>query len=153
MQNSMARVVTGLARYANITPVLAGLHWLPVEYRIQFKIAVTTFKVLATHKPTYLADIIRLYTPSRNSGKNLLQDTRSWPNDLFCHAAPTVWISLPQHLIADLSSITIFKRLLKTEFNHRSVPSLIRDCSALAILHSVNINNCVKLEEADDILQ
>ena len=72
--------VTGSARYANITPVLADLHWLPVEYRIQFKIAVTTVKVLTTCEPTYLPDIIRFYTPSRSlrsSGKNLLQDTRS----------------------------------------------------------------------------
>jgi len=126
VQNSMARVVTGSARYANITPVLADLHWLPVEYRIQFKIAVTTFKVLTTCEPTYLADIIRFYTPSRSlrsSGKNLLQDTRSklaFAERAFCHAAPAVWNSLPQHLIADLSSITTFKRLLKTEFYNRA---------------------------------
>jgi hypothetical protein len=36
-------------RKVNITPVLVELHCLPIEYRIQFKIAVTIFKVLMQH--------------------------------------------------------------------------------------------------------
>ena len=72
-------------------------------------------------------------------------DSVAFTERAFCHAAPAVWNSLPQHLIADLSSITTFKRLLKTEFYNRalSVPSLTRNCSALAILHSVKDLTCV----------
>jgi hypothetical protein len=49
VQNSAARTATKSSRFVHITSVLAGLHWLPIQYRIQFKIAVTTFKVLTTH--------------------------------------------------------------------------------------------------------
>ena len=38
VQNSAARLLTGTRRRDHITPVLAKLHWLPVKYRIDFKI-------------------------------------------------------------------------------------------------------------------
>ena len=126
VQNSTARIVTRSTRFDHITPVLADLHWLPVKYRIQFKIAVTTFKVLTTLEPSYLTDIVRLHVPTRNlrsSGRNLLQDKRMnlvFGERAFCHAAPAVWNNLPQHITADLSSLTTFKRLLKTEFYNRA---------------------------------
>src|SRR5664279_4203475 len=66
VQNSMARIVTRSTHSNHIMPVLADLHWLPVQYRIQFKVAVTTFKVLTTHEPHYLTDLIQLHIPSRN---------------------------------------------------------------------------------------
>ena len=51
VQNSLARVVARSKRYDHITPILAELHWLPVKFRIHFKMAVTTFKVLTTQEP------------------------------------------------------------------------------------------------------
>ena len=52
----VARIVTGTYKHELITPVLAKLHWLPVYYRIQFKIAVITFKALTTQQPHYLSE-------------------------------------------------------------------------------------------------
>ena len=43
VQNSLARIVVGSKRCDHITPVLAELHWLPVKYRIQYKLALITF--------------------------------------------------------------------------------------------------------------
>jgi len=40
VQNDAARLILGLDRRAHITPALKKLHWLPIQYRIQFKIAV-----------------------------------------------------------------------------------------------------------------
>ena len=42
----------------HITPVLARLHWLPVTARIQFRIALLTFKTLTTHQPCYIHDLL-----------------------------------------------------------------------------------------------
>lgn len=126
VQNSMARIVTRSTRADHITSVLADLHWLPVHYRINFKIAVTTFKVLTTREPHYLADLIELRVPARNlrsGSRNLLRDDKAelvFADRAFCHAAPAVWNSLPQHVTADLSSLTTFKRLLKTEFYNQA---------------------------------
>ena len=45
-QNSAARLLTHTKRSAHITPILHDLHWLPVAYRIKFKILLLTFKSL-----------------------------------------------------------------------------------------------------------
>jgi len=62
------------------TPVLADLHWLPVRYRIEYKIALITFKALTTQQPQYLSELIRHYeTPRqlRSRGVNILQTTET----------------------------------------------------------------------------
>jgi hypothetical protein len=51
-QNSIARIVTGTRRSEHITPVLAQLHWLKIAERIEYKVALLTFKALTTGKPT-----------------------------------------------------------------------------------------------------
>jgi hypothetical protein len=55
VQNSLARLVTGKRRFDHITPVLSELHWLPVFYRIVYKLATMTHKTLSTAQPAYLS--------------------------------------------------------------------------------------------------
>ena len=38
VQNAAARLVFGLRSHDHITPALAQLHWLPVQFRIKFKL-------------------------------------------------------------------------------------------------------------------
>ena len=58
VQNAAARLLTGTRRYDHISPVLSALHWLPVRFRIHFKILLFVFKSLhglAPHtSPNYL---------------------------------------------------------------------------------------------------
>ena len=49
------------SRYCHITPVLAGMHWLPVRQRIDFKIATNDFRVLHRQQSLYLARILPRY--------------------------------------------------------------------------------------------
>lgn len=127
VQNSLARIVVGSKRCCHITPVLAELHWLPIQYRIQYKLALITFKVLTTRQPHYLYELIRLHNPVRqlrSSGLTLLKNDRAklhFADRAFCHAAPTIWNSLPQSVIGDLSvSVATFKSCLKTELYGRA---------------------------------
>ena len=46
VQNSAARILTGAGKRQHITPVLRDLHWLPVDYRIRFKLLLLTHKAL-----------------------------------------------------------------------------------------------------------
>lgn len=41
--NSVARHLTGSRQYEDITPILAPLHWLSTQYRIDFKLLLITF--------------------------------------------------------------------------------------------------------------
>ena len=49
--NSAARVVCLVGKFDHISPVLVRLHWLPVKYRIQYKILLLVFKCLTARTP------------------------------------------------------------------------------------------------------
>ncbi len=38
VQNAVARVLTRSRKYDHITPILQSLHWLPIKFRISYKI-------------------------------------------------------------------------------------------------------------------
>jgi len=65
VQNTLARVVSKTHRRDHITPVLADLYWLPVRYRIEYKIALLTYKALTIRQPQYLSELICLYETTR----------------------------------------------------------------------------------------
>uniref|UniRef100_A0A8C9YNU4 Reverse transcriptase domain-containing protein n=1 Tax=Sander lucioperca TaxID=283035 RepID=A0A8C9YNU4_SANLU len=56
VQNAAARFLTNTSRRAHITPVLYTLHWLPVRFRIDFKILLFAFKALNGLAPEYLSE-------------------------------------------------------------------------------------------------
>jgi len=135
LQNTLARVVTNTRRRDHITPVLADLHWLPVRFRIGYKIALITFKALMTQQPQYLAELIRYYEAPRqlrSRGENILQNSasvRNFSKRAFCHASPTVWNSLPQ---TDLTVTTgTFKNRLKSALYGRAfLQWLVHTCDS-----------------------
>ena len=67
IQNAAARLVTGTPRFCHVTPLLFHLHWLPISYRIKFKILLLTFKCLYGQAPNYLIDLITIKKQSRYS--------------------------------------------------------------------------------------
>ena len=54
VQNAAARLIFNTTRFDHFPPVMKDLHWLPVEYRIMFKLVVYTFKALNGSAPTYI---------------------------------------------------------------------------------------------------
>jgi len=46
VQNAAARLITGTRRRDHITPVLRDLHWLPVQRRVDYKLALLVYKSL-----------------------------------------------------------------------------------------------------------
>jgi len=76
VQNSLTRVVLPSLRHLSAGERFSYLLWLPVHYRIQFKIATLTYKTLATCQPSYLYNLLQLHQPSRTlrfSTQQLLQ--------------------------------------------------------------------------------
>ena len=65
VQNAAARLLMSCKKYDHITPVLINLHWLPVRYRINFKILLLTFKALYGMAPSYIIDLIHTKTNTR----------------------------------------------------------------------------------------
>ena len=58
VQNTTARLISCTHKYDHITHVLIELHWLPIEYRLKFKILLHVFEVINGLSPTYLTDLI-----------------------------------------------------------------------------------------------
>ena len=98
---------------------LIKLHWLPIPHRIIFKIATITFKLLTTSSPSYLQDLISVYSTQRQlrSSKAPLLNQQTTVNNIarraFRHAAPSVWNSLPPDL-RNNTILSSFKKQLKT---------------------------------------
>ena len=120
IQNAAARLVLNIRKYDHITHGLKKLHWLPVRYRIEFKIAVTTYKVLQTNQPEYLRELLAIKENKRSlrsCSKMLLKVPKSKLKHAgdrsFAVAAPTIWNQLPES-IKFLATVDDFKRKLKT---------------------------------------
>lgn len=62
--NCAAKLITLSKKYDHVTPLLIELHWLPVEYRIIFKILLITLKITSI-APNYLKDLLEPYVPRR----------------------------------------------------------------------------------------
>ena len=64
VQNTAARLICNISRFDHITPVLVDLHWLPVKFRIDFKILLITYKAIHGLAPEYILDLISVRHPS-----------------------------------------------------------------------------------------
>ncbi len=120
VQNAAACLLTNTPRREHITPVLYSLHWLPVHFRIDFKILMFVFKALNGLAPPYLSDLL---TPQvrnrtlRSSNQGLLEVPRSnykhWGDRAFSVAAPKLWNKLPPEM-RTITDLGLFKPKLKT---------------------------------------
>ena len=120
VQNAAARVVTLTPKHVHITPILINLHWLPVEFRITFKVLLLVYNALDGLAPSYISDLLNFKTHSRSlrsSCKEYLVVPRSrlktYGDRAFSIAGPKFWNDLPLE-IRKCASVATFKQSLKT---------------------------------------
>ena len=106
-----------------MTPVLKMLHWLPVSFRIEYKVLVLCYQSLNDLAPSYMSSMLNYRDPPsarctvRNDELHLLKEPTA---NLITHGdrafsvyAPKLWNTLPLHL-RQASSVVCFKANLKT---------------------------------------
>ena len=105
MQNAAIRLIKLSRKYDHVTPHLMDLQWLPIKYRIQFKVLLLTKKDLNEKEPFYLSDLRQRYAPVRNlrsSSVFLLQPKRfrlaTYGSRTFSDLAPELWNKLPLNI-------------------------------------------------------
>jgi len=124
VQNALARVVLS-SPSSSATANLKHLHWLPVEYRIRYKLCTLTYRARSSSAPFYLSSLVSPYIPSRSlrsSNANMLTVPRAnikFADKGFYIAGPSVWNSLPSD-IRSAESLNIFCTRLKTHFYRRA---------------------------------
>jgi len=126
--NAAARLIFHLRCSDHISDALLCLHWLRVPERIEFKIAVLTYKVLCGAAPRYLGPLNRTADmadrcPLRSSVTNRLvvpsYTLSSVGSRAFPVAAAKIWNALPDNLVS-ATSLQTFRRHLKTFLFQRS---------------------------------
>ena len=63
----------------HITPILIELHWLPFEFRIQYKLVILAFRYFEGTLPPYLSYVLHTYQPPcvlQSSSEKLLKIIR-----------------------------------------------------------------------------
>ena len=68
VQNMCATLICNERKYCHITPLLVDWHWLPVKFRIEFKILLIVFKIFMGLAPSYLSFLI-IFSKSYRSVK------------------------------------------------------------------------------------
>ena len=124
LQNAAARLVSNVAKYDHITPTLVNLHWFPVTYRVNFKIAMLGHKCIYGNAPEYLKNLIKVKSTTRynlrSDGDMLLEDysarsKKTLGDRTFKVAAPRIWNILPKDIRKQDNYYT-FKKQLKTYY-------------------------------------
>ena len=134
IQNCAARLVCSLPRFCHITPTLFSLHWLPVCFRIEFKLLILTFKAIHGLAPQYITDLI---TIKQQFGHMMLRSQselqllppgtitkRTLGDRSFMASAPKLWNRLPSN-IRTVNDLNCFKTLLKTHLFRQAFSCLL----------------------------
>ena len=121
LPNSAAGVLMKTRRQVHITPVLKSLHWIPVCFRIGFKVLLL---VSWSRVFSYLCDHLLPHEPSRtlrSSGTGLLSIPharfKSYGLTAFCYYGPHLWNRLP----GNLRAAEALRKGLRLTLNHQIV--------------------------------
>ena len=110
IQNSAVRFIFSLYgknKYQAIVPLMKKLHFLPVRFRIKYKVALLVFKCLNNIAPTYLASLLVLGDANSHSLRidndffllqNPSQPQFKRTEGAFCYIGPKTWNELPYSL-------------------------------------------------------
>ena len=126
IQKNAAQLILKKLKCDHVTPLLKELHWLPVKYRIQYKLATLAFRHFVGTLPPYLSSSLCTYQPSRSLRsltERLLKipktNLKTFGERSFGYIAPIVWNSLPADPRAS-PSLPTFKVNLKMHFFHQA---------------------------------
>ena len=114
VHNQLARLVTQSPPFTRSIPLLRSPHWLPVRFRILFKINLLTYKTLRDKQPVYLHSMLAASIPSRSlrsNNDNSLSVPRVKTNTgarALHSCAPSLWNSLLLSVCSASSVADIF---------------------------------------------
>jgi len=106
-QNAAARLVFGLRSHDHITPAVAQLHWLPVQFCIKFKLCLLMHQIHVERRQAYLAELVS--SSAENCRRPGLRSTsnsvylksrlrKKFAERAFSYSGPAEWHCLPSDL-------------------------------------------------------
>ena len=123
VQNAAAKFVLNLKRKDSSTEALITLHWLPIKFRIQFKILLLVYKCLYGQSPSYSSELLELKSTTSRLGLRSTCDRillcvpftkrKTFVDRSFSIAGPRLWHGLPK-TIRESPNPDCFKNHLTT---------------------------------------
>ena len=123
MQNAAVRLVCSLPRHEHVTSSFIRLHWLPIKFRINFKIAMLCFKYIHGHAPNDLKSTVAI---KKTSTYNLRSSTRIQLEDHSRRSKKTLGdraMHLPR-----------FGRVSRNHYSYSKILTPLSHCLKLTIL-------------------
>ena len=113
----------GENRNKNLNDLIKETHFLPIQYRIFYKVALLVHKIWIGAAPEYLEELVSPKTFERttrlSNDEYLLENFRiektKYRNNGFSIAAPKVWNRLPYYIRSCKNTVT-FKQNMKTYY-------------------------------------
>ena len=121
IQNMASRIIYQKGKYDSVTPCLMDLHWLCIQERVVYKVAVLMFCcIIDDTTPVYLKDLVHNRRTNRSLRSYIWKNLSTTQHKLsqvqnssFASVGLRIWNDLPLYIKA-ASSLTVFKKLLKT---------------------------------------
>jgi hypothetical protein len=122
VQRAAARLIFNLLPHDHVTRGLIYLNWLPVQFRITYKLCRLMFLIRKNLSPQYLSDMIhpvrmvRCGPRSAEGNANLYEHPilhSKFGERSFSYAGSAAWLSLPAAIRIE-PDLTRFKSRLKT---------------------------------------
>ena len=129
--NSAARLILNIPKFSRISSAIRDkLHWLPIEGRIRYKIALLVRHCIAGMAPEYLVELCRpvCLSTGRQSLRSASRGDLVVPryrlkrsgHKAFAVSGPQIWNSLPVEIRRSSDNLTLFKKKLKSHLFQQS---------------------------------
>ena len=124
VMNAVVRLVVNLGFRDPVSASMKELHWLPITYRIKYKLCIMMYSAVHGNCPAYITEILvptstllnRARLRSSSSGTYDVPRVRTqFGKRAFSIAGPTAWNELPV-AVRNTDTIASFKRNLKAHF-------------------------------------
>ena len=142
VQHYAAILIRNLTKRDSVLPAMMELHWLPIRFRITFKLCVLMHGVHYGSGPKYLTEMV--VPISSLPGRERLRSAGSLNYDIsrtrlkftehsFAVSGPTAWNSLPLEL-KQTNNALIFKKLLKSLYFCEPIQNYYDYCASFGHL-------------------
>ena len=126
IMNSAVRFIYDLKWDEHTTPYLKKLHFLPVAFRVHFKLCILAYKIVYGEAPLYLTEMYETYIPTTTiqlrigSGRDQLMLVPAdgfMPNKCVFYILMDKWNKLP-YALRKVECYAVFKQRLKHSFSN-----------------------------------
>ena len=116
VMNAAVRLIYDVKKRTHITPYIMKAHFLPVKFRIRFKLCLLVYKAMNDMAPDYIKELLVPHVPTLRGERDVMMLKIPPKKQKTIHYQMCMyWNGLPQNIRLS-SNISQFKKELKTHY-------------------------------------